>query len=279
MFGKGDPELYVRWLQFGVFSPVNRLHSTKNGISKEPWLYGEEAEKIAEDYMRLRHRLLPYLYTANVRTAEDGVPICAPLYYYWDSPFAYALKNEYVFGSELLVAPVTGKAKRDGLARTTVWLPEGTWTDFFTGETYEGERIVTVKSLADHIPVFAKAGAIIPMLAEREGNSQTFDSLEVRVYSGDGEYVMHDEKGSISFRTETNGNVTRFSVKPSSDCETKTIKVRFCNIERARYSVPEYISASGNVIEIPCKELSVLAEAIPSGKEQDEAQTPGFVEE
>lgn len=279
MFGKGDPELYVRWLQFGVFSPVNRLHSTKNGISKEPWLYGEEAEKIAEDYMRLRHRLLPYLYTANVRTAEDGVPICAPLYYYWDSPFAYALKNEYVFGSELIVAPVTGKAKRDGLARTTVWLPEGTWTDFFTGETYEGERLVTVKSPADHIPVFAKAGAIIPMLAEREGNSQTFDALEVRVYSGDGEYVMHDEKGSISFRTETNGNVTRFSVKPSSDCETKTIKVRFCNIERARYSVPEYISASGNVIEIPCKELSVLAEAIPSGKEQDEAQTPGFVEE
>ncbi len=270
MFGKGDPELYVRWLQFGVFSPVNRLHSTKNGISKEPWLYGEEAEKIAEDFLRLRHRLLPYLYTANVHTAQDGVPICAPLYYCYDSPFAHGMKNEYVFGSELICAPVVTKARKDGFARTTVWLPAGRWTDFFTGEVYEGERLMTVKSPADRIPVFAKEGAIIPMLAEREGNSQEFDELEVRVYKGTGEYTMYDETGSIDFRTETNGKVTRFVIKPSSDCRTKTIKVRFCNYERVRYSVPEYVSASGNVIEVPCRSMEILAEEIPAAKEEEE---------
>ena len=264
MFGKGDPELYVRWLQFGVFSPVNRLHSTKNGISKEPWLYGEKAERIAEDLMRLRHRLLPYLYTANLLTAREGAPICAPMYYGWDSPVAREIKNEYTFGSELIVAPVTSKMRRDGLARTTVWLPEGTWTDFFTGETFEGERLMTVKTPAERIPVYAKEGAIIPMLAEREGNSQAFDNLEVRVFRGDGSYTMYDETGSISFTTETNGNVTRFSIKPSSDCKIETIKVVFVSLKRARFSVPEYVSATENSVTVPGGELTVLAEEVPA---------------
>lgn len=272
MFGKGDPELYVRWVQFGVFSPVNRLHSTKKGISKEPWLYGEAAEKIAVDFLRLRHRLLPYLYTANVLTARDGVPVCAPLYYHYDNPLAYEMKNEYVFGGQLIVAPVTTKAKKDGFARTVVWLPEGRWTDFFTGETYQGERLMKLKTPADRIPVFAKEGAIIPMLAERQGNSQDFDALEVRVYAGDGEYTMYDETGHIDFRTETNGKVTRFVIKPSSDCTTKTIKVRFCNLKRARYSTSEYISASGNAIEVPCAETVILAEEIPTAEPQTEEE-------
>ena len=271
MFGKGDPELYVRWLQFGVFSPVNRLHSTKNGISKEPWLYGERAEKIAADFMRLRHRLLPYLYTANVLTAREGAPICAPMYYGWDSPYAFEVKNEYTFGSELIVAPVTSKAGRDGSARTTVWLPAGRWTDFFTGETVEGERILTLKTPLERIPVFAKEGAIVPMIAEREGNSQTFDALEVRVYNGKGSYTMFDEAGSIDFSVETNGKVTRFNIKPSSDCKTETIKVVFANMKRAHFSVREYLSATGNSVTVPCREAEILAEEVPSPPPAEEA--------
>ena len=81
MGSKGDPELYTRWVQLGVFSPVNRLHSTRDKWSKEPWLYGEEAEKIVTDFLRLRHRLLPYLYTANVLTATEGKPLVMPMYY------------------------------------------------------------------------------------------------------------------------------------------------------------------------------------------------------
>ena len=269
MFGKGDPELYVRWLQFGVFSPIERLHSTKNGISKEPWLYGEEAERIAAEFLRLRHRLLPYLYTANVLTARDGVPLCAPMYYGWDSPCAREVKNEYTFGSELIVAPVTSKAKRDGLARTVVWLPEGRWTDFFTGEEFEGERLMRYETPADRIPVFAKEGAIIPMLAEREGNSQSFDALEVRVYKGRGEYTMYDETGSVSFATETNGNTTRFVIKPSSDCKTEMIKVVFANLKRARFTVSEYVSATENSVTVPCRETEILATAVPANSEND----------
>lgn len=266
MYGKGNPELYVRWLQFGVFSPVNRLHSTKNGWSKEPWLYGEQAEKIAADFLRLRHRLLPYLYTANVRTAEEGVPLIAPLYYSYDNDFARSMKNEYTFGTEFIVAPVVTKAKRDGYARTPVWLPKGRWTDFFTGETFEGERLLSVKSDAAHFPVFVREGGIVPMLAERKGNSTDFDELEVRVYKGYGEYTMYDETGSIKFATETNGAVTRFVIKPSSDCKTKRIKVRFCSLKRARYSAAEVLSADGNAIEVPCRDMEILAEEVPTEK-------------
>ena len=133
IFGNGNPELYTRWVQYGVFSPINRLHSNNTALSKEPWLYGSKAEKIVTEFMRLRHRMLPYLYTANIRTARDGEPLVMPMYYLDKTNEAYRAKNQYYFGTELLVAPVVEKCKSDGFARTNVYLPEGKWTDFFTG--------------------------------------------------------------------------------------------------------------------------------------------------
>ena len=204
--GKGDGELYTRWVQFGTFSPINRLHSNNLSWSKEPWLYGDRAEKISTDFLRLRHRLLPYLYTANIRTARDGEPLVAPMYYRDHSPLAYRAKNQYYFGSELLVAPVVTKMKPDGYSVTDVYLPEGKWTDFFTGEIYRGGRVYKMRTPLDRMPVFAKTGAIIPMIAKRDGNSQKFDSLEVKVYAGEGEYRMFDEGGFTDFKlTETEG--------------------------------------------------------------------------
>ena len=198
--GKGDGELYTRWVQFGTFSPINRLHSNNLSWSKEPWLYGDRAEKISTDFLRLRHRLLPYLYTANIRTARDGEPLVAPMYYRDHSPLAYRAKNQYYFGSELVVAPVVTKMKPDGYSVTDVYLPEGKWTDFFTGEIYRGGRVYKMGTPLDRMPVFAKAGAIIPMIAKRDGNSQKFDSLEVKVYAGEGEYRMFDEGGFTDFK-------------------------------------------------------------------------------
>lgn len=260
MFGKGDGELYLRWLQFGVFSPVNRLHSTKNGLSKEPWLYGDTVEPIAEDFMRLRHRLLPYLYTANIRTAKFGEPIVAPMYYGYDEPFAYDAKNQYIFGGELLVAPVVKRAGKDGMSVTKVWFPAGKWTNFFTGEVYEGEKLAFVKSALDEFPVYAKEGAIIPFIAEREGNSVKFDEIEVRVFKGNGEYTMYDEKGSISFKVSTEGKVSTLEILPSEDCGTRKIKVAFyggeCNGVR---SGKEVVTGCASVV-VPCKACEVSAE-------------------
>lgn len=260
MFGKGDGELYLRWLQFGVFSPVNRLHSTKNGLSKEPWLYGDTVEPIAEDFMRLRHRLLPYLYTANIRTAKFGEPIVAPMYYGYDEPFAYDAKNQYIFGGELLVAPVVNRAGKDGMSVTKVWFPAGKWTNFFTGEVYEGEKLAFVKSALDEFPVYAKEGAIIPLIAEREGNSVKFDEIEVRVFKGNGEYTMYDEKGSIYFKVSTEGKVSKLEILPSEDCGTRKIKVTFyggeCNGVRCGHDV---VTGCASIV-VPCKACEVSAE-------------------
>ncbi|MBR2918962.1 MAG: DUF4968 domain-containing protein [Clostridia bacterium] len=229
--GKGDGELYTRWVQFGTFSPINRLHSNNLSWSKEPWLYGDRAEKISTDFLRLRHRLLPYLYTANIRTARDGEPLVAPMYYRDHSPLAYRAKNQYYFGSELLVAPVVTKMKPDGYSVTDVYLPEGKWTDFFTGEIYRGGRVYKMRTPLDRMPVFAKAGAIIPMIAKRDGNSQKFDSLEVKVYAGEGEYRMFDEGGFTDFKlTETEGGYL-LTINDDNNPQKADYKVTFVDRE------------------------------------------------
>ena len=229
--GKGDGELYTRWVQFGTFSPINRLHSNNLSWSKEPWLYGDRAEKISTDFLRLRHRLLPYLYTANIRTARDGEPLVAPMYYRDHSPLAYRAKNQYYFGSELLVAPVVTKMKPDGYSVTDVYLPEGKWTDFFTGEIYRGGRVYKMRTPLDRMPVFAKAGAIIPMIAKRDGNSQKFDSLEVKVYAGEGEYRMFDEGGFTDFKlTEIEGGYL-LTINDDNNPQKADYKVTFVDRE------------------------------------------------
>ena len=199
IFGNGDSELYTRWVQYGVFSPINRLHSNNTALSKEPWLYSASAETIATGFLRLRHRLLPYLYTANIRTARDGEPLTMPMYYIDKSAEAYKAKNQYYFGSELLVAPVVEKCKNDGFAYVKVYLPKGRWMDFFTGKVYIGGQVHTMATPLNRMPVFAKEGAIIPMLKTRNGNSTDFDELEVRVYPGNNKYRMFDEGGYTDF--------------------------------------------------------------------------------
>ena len=229
--GKGDGELYTRWVQFGTFSPINRLHSNNLSWSKEPWLYGDRAEKISTDFLRLRHRLLPYLYTANIRTARDGEPLVAPMYYRDHSPLAYRAKNQYYFGSELLVAPVVTKMKPDGYSVTDVYLPEGKWTDFFTGEIYRGGRVYKMRTPLDRMPVFAKAGAIIPMIAKRDGNSQKFDALEVKVYAGEGEYRMFDEGGFTDFKLTEIDEGYLLTINDDNNPQKADYKVTFVDRE------------------------------------------------
>ena len=136
--------------------------------------------------------------------------ICAPLYYYWDSPFAYAMKNEYVFGSELIVAPVTGKAKRDGLAASYGVAGRKARDGFLHRETYEGERLVTVKSRRITSPCSQKRVRSFPCSRKGRATRRRSTRWKSGCIRADGEYVMHDEKGSISFRTETNGKRDAF---------------------------------------------------------------------
>ncbi|MFC4651749.1 TIM-barrel domain-containing protein [Lactococcus nasutitermitis] len=166
MHGGKDAELSLRWLEYGVFSPINRLHSSKSEFtSKEPWHFDKVVEEAMEKFLRLRHSLIPYLYTANIETATKGKALVEPMYYAYPlQEEAYNHKNQYLFGGGMLVAPITHKINPElQMGEVDVWLPEGTWYDFFTGEKYEGDTELKIYREIDEIPVFVKAGAIIPL--------------------------------------------------------------------------------------------------------------------
>ncbi|MGM7423582.1 TIM-barrel domain-containing protein [Cellulosimicrobium sp. CpK407] len=166
MHGTRDDELATRWVQLGVFSPILRLHSAGNPFTrKEPWTFGPEARDAQVAALRLRHRLLPYLHTMNVRAARAGVPLVQPLYHEWpEAPEAYRARNQYLFGSELVVAPITAPADRaSGTAAVRAWLPEGTWVDLLGGLVYDGGREVWLHRDLASIPVLARTGAVVPL--------------------------------------------------------------------------------------------------------------------
>ncbi|ROP74033.1 alpha-glucosidase (family GH31 glycosyl hydrolase) [Curtobacterium sp. PhB115] len=188
--GVRDDELATRWVQFGVFSPVVRLHSANNPfIRKEPWVFPAEARAAMGEALRFRHRLVPYLHTMNHRTA-DGTALVRPLYHLEPRrDEAYRVPNTYAFGSELLVAPIV--EPRDpvtlhGSARA--WLPPGTWTDVFTGTVYAGDRFVDLHRTLDTVPVLLREGGLLPLAAEDEldatANPTAFEVLVAPGASG-----------------------------------------------------------------------------------------------
>ncbi|OCN01393.1 alpha-xylosidase [Clostridium sp. W14A] len=201
MCGVKDDELAIRWVQFGVFSPISRLHSSSGPFNgKEPWNYNPTAEGIIKDFLRLRHRLIPYLYTMNYRFAHDDLPLIQPMYYQHPDEYdAYHAPNEYYFGSELIACPITKPADaRLGVAQARVWLPEGIWIDVFTGIIYRGGRVMQSYRTLFQLPVFAKAGAVIPMAELSKNINETSNpaAMDIRVFAGaDNRFTMYEDNG------------------------------------------------------------------------------------
>ncbi len=198
-FGRKDDELYLRWVQFGLYSPIMRLHSTQNEfMGKEPWKFKSEVGNLAVECLRMRHRLLPYIYAMNYRTHKDGIAICEPLYYAQpEEKKAYAYPNEYWFGSELIVAPITEKRNpKTNMAKIKVWLPKGRFTDVYNGRIYEGGREYTLYRGLESIPVLAKEGAIIPTgVNDKTNDWKNPEELEVFIYRGNGSFDMYEDDG------------------------------------------------------------------------------------
>ena len=198
-FGRKDDELYLRWLQFGVFSPIMRLHSTKDPfMGKEPWNFSRDTERTAADFLRLRHRMIPYTYSMNRLTEKDGIPLVMPMYYaYPEDDEAYTVGNEYFFGTQLIAAPITEQADRiTKTASAEVWLPEGRYTDIFTGRIYRGGRKIRMCRDMSSVPVLAVSGAIIPLDGRAEGNDcGNPDKLCVWLYRGNGSFTLYEDDG------------------------------------------------------------------------------------
>jgi len=228
MDGYRDDELAARWIQYGVFSPIMRLHSSSNTFTgKEPWKYCDESRKVINRFLRLRHKLIPYLYTMNEKAYSENQPLIQPMYYqYPDCNEAYEVPNQYFFGSELIVHPITAKMDtRLKAGKVKTWLPEGLWFDLFSGMRYKGNRNVIMYRGLDTIPVLAKAGAIIPIQKEATIDSHTDNptSIELCVFAGnDGEFVMYEDDGiSMEYENRIFAK-TRYTLQ-WKDCKRFTI--------------------------------------------------------
>ncbi|MFK4145245.1 TIM-barrel domain-containing protein [Streptomyces sp. NPDC004065] len=201
-------DLYARWVQFGTFQPVDRLHS--NHSDRLPWQYGPGAKASAEKFLQLREALVPYTYTLAHEAGVTGVPIVRPLYLqYPEEEAAYARAGtEYLYGPDLLVAPVT----TPGTSTTTpVWFPPGRWTDYFTGRTYTapaGGATHDVTTTLDTMPVFVRAGGVVATRAEDvPGDARhPLDKAAVTVAAGaSGALSLYEDDGvgKVSGRAAT----------------------------------------------------------------------------
>ncbi|HWR66506.1 MAG TPA: TIM-barrel domain-containing protein [Bellilinea sp.] len=200
MFGMEDKELYTRWVQFGVVSPILRLHATKNPfIERVPWAYDAETFKLIGTAMRFRHALVPYLYTMARRNEVEGLPLITPLYYeYPNEDSAYQASSQYRFGNQLMAAPVVTPLDPDlNLSRQVIWFPPGTWFNFFSGERILGGQWKVVYSGLEEIPLFARAGAIVPLAAETgENGTANPAALDLVVFPGaDGHFSLYEDDG------------------------------------------------------------------------------------
>ena len=301
MLGAKEDEQYARHIQFGVFSPINRLHSSNaETVTKEPWEYKNGTGTVIQDWLRLRHRLIPYLYSASYRTHRQGTALIEPLYYQWDTPKAYEYKNEYLFGGQMLVAPVTQKCEADGYARVRVWIPEGKWTDIFTGDRYIAPKGGVEKTLLrtlESIPVLIKDGGVLPLSMDKGNSVENPEKLEVSVWNGNGEFVLFEDgrtQGNtqsvytrfVNTYTQTTGaGMQSLTIKAEGDIgvlpQNRTLRVvfkelapetRVCVYKNGKALVLQKIYADDAAAEFvfdPTAEYLVTAEVCPCTEKQE----------
>lgn len=231
MPGVVDPEIFTRWVQFGAFSPILRTHTTKNAdAERRIWAYPEPYSSILRSTFQLRYALEPYLYTEARRTYDTGIAFMHPLYYDWpEAPEAYTNKDEYVFGDQLLAAPVTAPAdKASGLASEQVWLPSGEWIEWPTGKHFTGPVSVDRSFSIDQIPVYVRAGAIVPMQPQMLYTGQKpVDPLIVNIWplspGSSSSYSVYEDSGaSVEYQR---GVFSRTPIKAAQAGDTLRVEI------------------------------------------------------
>jgi alpha-D-xyloside xylohydrolase len=200
------PELYTRWFQYAAFLPIFRAHGSR--ISNEVWSYGKEAEPILEKYLRLRYQLMPYIYSLGYQTWVTGAPFMRALPLdFPNDPKVADLRDEYMFGPAFLVAPVT----EQGATSREVYLPAGSdWYNYWTNERVKGGQTITVQAPIDTLPLFVRAGSIIPLGAVVESTHEKQAIAKVRVYPGvDGNFTLFSDDGMTYAYEKGAGSVTK----------------------------------------------------------------------
>ena len=218
-----DPDIYARWVQLGAFQPILRLHSSH--ALRLPWDYPQPADGIAASFLRLREALVPYTYTLADESVNSGLPITRPLYLdYPSEPAAYANPGEYLYGPDVLVAPVTTPGN---VSTESVWFPPGQWTDWFTGATFTGPSTQTLTVPLDRTGVFVKAGGIVPEQAPMAHvGARPGAPTIVRVYPGDaGRFSLYQDAGSGTGYLHGEDSHTQIATWPSRGGETTNVAI------------------------------------------------------
>ena len=199
MLGYKNDEMTARWTQYGIYSPIMRLHSSCSEFNgKEPWRFKKETDDAMSEALRERHRMMPYLYTMNYKSYMEDRPLVVPMYYeYPEERRAYEVKNQYFFGENMVVAPITSpRIKGLNVAKVKTWIPEGNWYDLHTGLKYSGGRMMDLYRTLDSIPVLVKEGSILPFTDEISGvqTVKNPDSLRIKVFAGkEGNFSLYED--------------------------------------------------------------------------------------
>jgi alpha-glucosidase (family GH31 glycosyl hydrolase) len=251
-------DLYVRWVQFGTFQPILRLHSSHG--DRLPWNYTLDAKVAAEYFLQLRERLVPYSYTLAKEAFDTGLPIVQATYLqYPGQANAYAnADSEYFYGPSLLVAPVTTAGTS---AATSVWIPPGIWTNYFTGRSYTGPSKQSVVTDWNAMPVFIKAGGIVPQRTDNVANDvqNPLDQVTLIVGAGgDGSFNLYEDEGESDFPT-TDAATTKIVYSEQSGARTLSIgapsgtftgqaATRTWTADFVGVAAPSSVSADGSTI-------------------------------
>lgn len=271
MPGEVSPELYTRWIQFGVFSPILRTHTTKNPrAERRIWAYPVDYFLVMRDAFLLRYALIPYIYTAARQAYETGAAICRPMYYdYPEVDAAYEFKNQYLFGDNLLVAPIAEPVPDGTLhAFKRIWLPPGDWVEWFTGKHLHGPAVVERAFAVDQIPVYARAGAVIPMQPRmRNTGEKPVDPLILTIFPGDSGTVRiyEDEGNSLGYQqdqfawttvrhAQLSGSKRKIEILPAQGYYPGMLTQRAYVIRLAGVWPPASVSCNGHVVAFSSEE-------------------------
>ena len=191
--GNASGELFARWMQFGVFSPFCRAHSEIGTEPHEPWIFGPQVEKICREFLQLRYRLLPYIYSLFWEASRRGIPVLRPLLYHFpDDPVTYPLHDQVLLGSQIMAAPIY----QPGREHRHVYLPEGEWYDWWTGDKLAGPAHLLAYAPLERIPLYVRAGAIIPGGPDLNYvDEYPLDPLTLDIYPGNGEFTLYEDDG------------------------------------------------------------------------------------
>lgn len=304
-WGEEKPELYVRWVQLGVVSPCLRLHSSSRspGPERRPWKYPAEVHDALRAAFRLRAELAPYLYSMSRIAHETGLSLCRPMYY--DHPreeSAYLARQQYFLGSEIIAAPITSPVDpATGLASVSVWVPDGRWYEYSTGEIFEGPRWVQISGDLAALPMLVRSGGIIPLnLSARPAKGAAVQTLALRIFPGNGELDFYEDDGKTEAYKKGEFGKTRIvarAMSPGTYCvdilpsktqcaalhTQRAYELRFEAVAKPRQvlingmenSTWQYEETSGRLtVLLPCSNKSVLehieiTNSKPSGSAPD----------